>query len=45
MGRVVFAGLSFPGFVSAILLLLAFAVRLRWLPVMSAAADDPVRHL
>ncbi|SFU23222.1 ABC transporter permease [Mesorhizobium sp. YR577] len=38
-------GLSFPGFVSAILLLLAFAVWLQWLPVMSRASDDPVSHL
>ncbi|NIA71413.1 ABC transporter permease [Pelagibius litoralis] len=38
-------GLSLPGFVSAILLLLVFAVHLRWLPVMSAAASDPVDHL
>lgn len=38
-------GLSFPGFVSAILLLLAFAVWLQWLPVMSRAASDPLTHL
>jgi len=38
-------GLSFPGFVSAILLLLAFAVYLRWLPVMSSASGDPLTHL
>lgn len=29
-------GLSFPAFVSAIILLLAFAIRLRWFPVISA---------
>ncbi|ARS71050.1 ABC transporter permease [Sinorhizobium meliloti] len=39
------AGLSFPGFVSAILLLLAFAVYLRWLPVMSVPTADPLGHL
>lgn len=38
-------GLSFPGFVSAILMLLAFAVWLRWLPVMSRASTDPLTHL
>lgn len=38
-------GLSFPGFVSAILMLLAFAVWLRWFPVMSGASSDPVQHL
>ncbi|MFD2262884.1 ABC transporter permease [Lacibacterium aquatile] len=38
-------GLSFPGFVSAILMLLAFAVWLQWLPVMSRAAADPIDHL
>ncbi|EMS95726.1 LecB [Agrobacterium tumefaciens str. Cherry 2E-2-2] len=38
-------GLSFPGFVSAILMLLAFAVWLKWLPVMSRATSDPVDHL
>ncbi|MBB3303402.1 glutathione transport system permease protein [Rhizobium sp. BK077] len=38
-------GLSFPGFVSAILMLLAFAVWLQWLPVMSRATSDPVNHL
>ncbi len=31
------AGLSFPAFVSAILLLLAFAIELRWFPVISEA--------
>jgi ABC-type dipeptide/oligopeptide/nickel transport system permease component len=45
-GRLIsLTGLSFPGFVSAILLLLAFAVQLRWLPVMSTATSDPVDHL
>lgn len=38
-------GLFFPGFVSAILLLLAFAIWLRWLPVMSRAATDPIDHI
>jgi peptide/nickel transport system permease protein len=38
-------GLSFPGFVSAILMLLAFAVWLQWLPVMSRATSDPLTHL
>ncbi|WP_027525903.1 ABC transporter permease [Bradyrhizobium sp. Ec3.3] len=38
-------GLSFPGFVSAILMLLAFAVWLHWLPVMSRATNDPIDHL
>jgi glutathione transport system permease protein len=38
-------GLSFPGFVSAILMLLAFAVWLQWLPVMSRASADPIDHL
>ncbi|CAH1667365.1 ABC transporter permease [Chelatococcus asaccharovorans] len=38
-------GLSFPGFVSAILMLLAFAVWLQWLPVMSRATSDPIDHL
>ena len=38
------AGLSFPAFVSGILLLLAFAVELRWFPVISTApARDPLR--
>jgi len=46
LGRIIsLTGLSFPGFVSAILLLLAFAVQLRWLPVMSTATADPLRHL
>jgi ABC-type dipeptide/oligopeptide/nickel transport system permease component len=43
------AGLSFPAFVSAILLLLVFAIQLRWFPVISAPKlDDPLdrlRHL
>jgi peptide/nickel transport system permease protein/glutathione transport system permease protein len=39
-------GLSFPAFVSGILLLLVFAVELRWLPVISTAnAADPVERL
>ena len=42
-------GLSFPAFVSAILLLLVFAIELRWFPVISAPKmDDPLdrlRHL
>ena len=39
-------GLSFPAFVSAILLLLVFAIHLRWFPVISAGAlDDPVERL
>ena len=33
-------GLSFPAFVSAILLLLAFAITLRWFPVMSTGRGD-----
>lgn len=43
------AGLSFPAFVSAILLLLVFAIQLPWFPVISApkVADpiDRMRHL
>jgi peptide/nickel transport system permease protein len=40
------AGLSFPAFVSGILLLLVFAVELRWLPVISTAnATDPIERL
>jgi ABC-type dipeptide/oligopeptide/nickel transport system permease component len=43
------AGLSFPAFVTAILLLLVFAIELPWFPVISAprAADpvDRLRHL
>ncbi|HEX3501722.1 MAG TPA: ABC transporter permease [Stellaceae bacterium] len=39
-------GLSFPAFVSAILLLLAFAIQLRWFPVISAGRlDDPLDRL
>ncbi|MBR9763880.1 MAG: ABC transporter permease [Rhodobacteraceae bacterium] len=38
-------GLSFPGFVSGILMLLAFAVYLRWFPVMSTASDNFVDHI
>jgi ABC-type dipeptide/oligopeptide/nickel transport system permease component len=39
-------GLSFPAFVSAILLLLAFAIQLRWFPVISAGRlDDPVERI
>lgn len=38
-------GLSFPGFVSAILLLLTFAIWLQWLPVMSRSSTDPLTHL
>ena len=40
------AGLSFPAFVSAILLLIVFAVQLRWFPVISTAnAADPAERL
>ncbi|CUX71255.1 MULTISPECIES: ABC transporter permease [Agrobacterium] len=38
-------GLSFPGFVSAILMLLAFAVWLHWFPVMSRPTANPIDHL
>ena len=39
-------GLSFPAFVLAILLLLAFAIQLRWFPVISTGRlDDPVERL
>ncbi|MCC7272354.1 MAG: ABC transporter permease [Alphaproteobacteria bacterium] len=39
-------GLSFPAFVSAVLLLLVFAIQLRWFPVISSAAlDDPSARL
>ncbi|GGE32174.1 peptide ABC transporter permease [Agaricicola taiwanensis] len=39
-------GLSFPAFISAILLLLAFAIELRWFPVIGEAAyADPVQRL
>lgn len=33
-------GLSFPAFVSAILLLIAFAIQLRWFPVISAGGRE-----
>jgi ABC-type dipeptide/oligopeptide/nickel transport system permease component len=40
------AGLSFPSFVSGILLVLAFAVQLRWFPVVSRVdAADPLTRL
>jgi glutathione transport system permease protein len=40
------AGLSFPAFVSAILLLLVFAIQLPWFPVISSPrAADPLDHL
>ncbi len=40
------AGLSFPAFVSGILLLIAFAVQLRWFPVISTAnAADPLDRI
>ena len=40
------AGLSFPAFVSGILLLIVFAVQLRWLPVISTAnATDPIERI
>lgn len=40
------AGLSFPAFVSAILLLLVFAIQLQWFPVISSPAPgDPIDHL
>jgi ABC-type dipeptide/oligopeptide/nickel transport system permease component len=43
------AGLSFPAFVSAVLMLLAFAIYWRWFPVISSPPpDDPIeriRHL
>ncbi len=38
-------GLSFPGFVSAILMLLAFAVWLQWFPVMSRPSANLIDHL
>jgi len=42
-------GLSFPAFVMAIMLLLVFAIQLRWLPVISSGGDgslaDRARHL
>jgi len=40
------AGLSFPAFVSGILLLIVFSVRLRWFPVISSAnLADPFERL
>lgn len=40
------AGLSVPAFVSAILLLLVFAIQLRWFPVISAPREgDPLDRL
>lgn len=40
------AGLSFPAFVSAVLLLLVFAIQLHWFPVISAPQlDDPLERL
>jgi len=40
------AGLSFPAFVSGILLLLVFAIQLRWFPVISTSnASDPLERL
>ena len=40
------AGLSFPAFVSGILLLIAFAVELRWFPVISTVTGtDPMQRL
>lgn len=38
-------GLSFPSFVSGILMLLAFAIGLRWFPVISAGGDGFVDHM
>ena len=38
-------GLSFPAFVSGILMLLAFAVNLRWFPVIGTGGDGFVDHL
>jgi ABC-type dipeptide/oligopeptide/nickel transport system permease component len=47
VGRVIsLVGLSFPAFVSAILLLLVFAIELQWFPVLgTAAAVDPAERL
>jgi peptide/nickel transport system permease protein/glutathione transport system permease protein len=40
------AGLSFPAFVSGILLLIAFAVELRWFPVISTVTGtDPLQRV
>ncbi len=38
-------GLSFPAFVSAIMLLLAFAIELRWFPVIGAGGSGPWERL
>lgn len=38
-------GLSFPSFVSAILILLAFSIWLQWFPVVNRAADNWGDHL
>lgn len=38
-------GLSFPSFVSGILMLLAFAIGLRWFPVISAGGDGFADHM
>lgn len=38
-------GLSFPAFVSGILMLLAFAVNLRWFPVIAGGGDGMAAHL
>lgn len=38
-------GLSFPAFVSGILMLLAFAVNLRWFPVIGSAGSGVEAHL
>ncbi len=38
-------GLSFPAFVSGILLLLVFAVELGWFPVLGSGTDDPLKRL
>ncbi|MDJ1637401.1 ABC transporter permease (plasmid) [Agrobacterium tumefaciens] len=35
-------GLSLPGFVSAIVLLIVFAINLRWFPVISAGGDEGI---
>ncbi|ACM39643.1 MULTISPECIES: ABC transporter permease [Rhizobium/Agrobacterium group] len=35
-------GLSLPGFVSAIVLLIAFAIKLRWFPVISAGTGEGI---
>jgi peptide/nickel transport system permease protein len=38
-------GLSFPAFVSGILMLMVFAIQLGWFPVLSDAGTGPVDHL